>query len=82
MILETNYKVTGMMTHNILLSRVKGQKTYFNLDGVPKDPDRRCHAQEEEGRMTPTLTPFVRSDSLHSSNFYRMLCGPSVFYRI
>ena len=32
--------------------------------------------------MTPILSPFVRSGSLHSPTFCRMLCDPSVFCRI
>ena len=32
--------------------------------------------------MTPTLPPFLRPCSLHLPTFCRMLCDPSVFYRI
>ena len=42
-------------------------------DGVPKDPYRRRHGPAEEGRMTPTLPPFVGPGSLHSPTFCRML---------
>ena len=35
------------------------QKILLTRGGVPKDLDHRHHALEEEGRMTPTLTPFV-----------------------
>ena len=51
--------MTGTMTHNILLSRFLGFKgenqCLLIRDGVPMDPYRRHHGQEEEGRMTPTL---------------------------
>ena len=52
------------------------QKTLLTEDGALKDPDHRRHA---EGRMTPTLLPFVRPGSLHTPTYCRMLC---VFYRI
>ena len=75
--------MTGTMTHNILLTRLQGEKTILlTRDGVPKDPYRRHHGPEEEGRMTPTLPPFVRQGSLQSPTFCWMLCDPSVFYRI
>ena len=35
-------------------------------DGFSKDRDRSHHAQKEERRMTPTLSPFGRPGSLHS----------------
>ena len=75
--------MTGTMTHNILLTRLQGGKTILlTRDGVPKDPYRRRHGPAEEGRMTPTLPPFVRPGSLQSPTFCWMLCDPSVFYRI
>ena len=60
-ILETNNLMTGTMTHNILLTRLQGGKKIFLLirSGVQKDPYRRRHGQAEEGRMTPTLPPFL-----------------------
>ena len=71
------------MTHNILLTRLHGKKKFLlTRDMVPKDPYRRRHGPAEEGRMTPTLTPFVRPGSLQSPTFWWMLCDPSVFYRI
>ena len=56
-ILRTNDLMTGTMTHNILLTKFQGGKKQCLLtrDGVPKDPYRRRHGQEEEERMTPTL---------------------------
>ena len=73
----------GTMTHNILLTRLQGEKTILlTRDGVPKDPYRRRHRPAEGGRMTPTLPPFVRPGSLQSPTFCWMLCDPSVFYRI
>ena len=75
--------MTGTMTHNILLTRLQGEKTILlTRDGVPKDPYRRRHGPAEEGRMTPTLPPFVRPGLLQSPTFCWMLCDPSVFYRI
>ena len=41
------------------------RKIQFARSGAPKDPDRRRRAQEEEGRMTPPLCPFVRQGFLH-----------------
>ena len=75
--------MTGTMTHNILLTRFQGGKTILlTRDGVPKDPYRRRHGSAEEGKMTPTLPPFVRPGSLNSLTFCWMLCDPSVFYHI
>ena len=75
--------MTGTITHNILLTRLQGGKTILlTRDGVPKDPYRRRHGPAEEGRMTPTLPPFVRPGSLQSPTFCWMLCDPSVSYRI
>ena len=75
--------MTGTMTHNILLTRLQGGKTILlTRDGVLKDPYRRHHWPAEEGRMTPTLAPFVQPGSLQSPTFCWMLCDPSVFYRI
>ena len=70
------------MTHNILLTRFRGEKVLLTKNGVPKDPYRRRHGPAEKGRMTPTLPPFLRPGSLHSPTFCWMLCDPSVFYRI
>ena len=72
--------MTGTMTHSVLLTRFHGKKTILlPRDGVPKDPYRRRHGPAEEGRMTPTLPPFLWPGSLQSPNFCWMLC---VFYRI
>ena len=50
--------MTGIITHKILLTREKRrQAILLTGDGVPKDPVRCRHVQEEEGRMTPTLPP-------------------------
>ena len=81
-ILSANDYMTGTMTHNILQTRLQGKKILLTKGGVPKDPYRRRHGPGEEGRMTPTLPPFVRPGSLHSPTFCWMLCDPSVFYRI
>ena len=66
--------MVGPMTNIVQLTR--GQKRWTkNLligGGVPKDPDHH-HAQEEEGRMTPMLLPFVRPDLLHTPTFCWML---------
>ena len=70
------------MTHNILLTRLQGEKILLTNGGVPKDPYRRRHGPAEEGRMTPTLPPFLRPGSLHSPTFCWMLCDPSDFHRI
>ena len=71
------------MTDNILLTRLQGEKLcLLTGGGVPKDPYHRRHERAEEGRMTPTLPPFVRPGSLHSPTFCWMLCDPSIFYRI
>ena len=56
------------MTHNILLTKFQVGKCLLTRDGVPKDPYRRCHGPAE-GRMTPTLPPFLRPGSLHSPTF-------------
>ena len=64
--------MAGTMTHNILLTWLQGGKNFAYLPT----------GQEEEGRMTPTLPPFLRPGSLHSLTFRRMLCDPSVFYCI
>ena len=58
-ILETNNEVTGTMTHNILLTRnYKGIMPTYR-DGVPKDPYRRRHGHEEEGRKDDSnIVPF------------------------
>ena len=70
-ILKTNGKMTGTMTHNILLTWFQGEqkKTLLTRGGVPKDPYRRRHGPVEEGRMAPTLPPFSRPGSLHSPTF-------------
>ena len=71
------------MTHSILLTRFQGEKPILlSRDGVPKDPYRKRHRLAEEGRMTPTLLPFLRQGSLHSPTFCWMFCDPSIFYRI
>ena len=70
------------MTHNILLTRFQQEKILLTKDGVPKNPYHRRHVLAEEGRMTPTLPPFLRPGSLHSPTFCWMLCDPSVFYHI
>ena len=55
-ILETNNWMMGIMTHNIQLTREKKrQAILLTGGGVTKDPVRSRHAQEEEGKMTPTL---------------------------
>ena len=75
--------MTGTMTLNILLTRFQGEKLcLLTRAGVPKDPYRRRHGPAEEGRMTPTLPPFLRPGPLHSPTFCWMLCDPSVLYRI
>ena len=82
-ILWNNDYMTGTMTDNILLTRFQGGKQCLLTGGVvPKDPYHRRYGPAEEGRMTPTLPPFLRLGSLHSPTFCRMLCDPSVFYRI
>ena len=43
----------------------KEEQNLLNEDGVPKNPDRRLHAQEEDGSMSPTLSPFVRPGRDH-----------------
>ena len=55
------YKVIRSITHLIQLARGSSgyQKNLLTRGGVPKDPDHRRHAQEEEGSMAPTLSPFV-----------------------
>ena len=73
--LEANHEMTGTMTHNILLTREKGNRQ-LTRGGVLKDSFRGRNAQEEEGRMTPTLSPFVWP------GYDQMLCDPSVFCRI
>ena len=70
------------MTHSIQLTKEERGTKLTYRGRVPKDPDRHRHAQEEEGRMTPTFSSFVRPGPLHSHTFCRMLCDPSVFYRI
>ena len=73
----------GTMTHLTQLTRgPRGQEIRKFLLTWGGDPDHRRHAQEEGGRMTPTLPPFVRPCSLHAPTFCRMLCGLSIFYRI
>ena len=74
--------MTRTITHNILLTTFQGGKILLTRDGVPKDPYCRRHGPAEEGRMTPTLPPFLRPGSLHSPTFCWMLCDPSVFYCI
>ena len=73
--------MTGPMTHNTLLTRGKGKqiKTKLTRGGIPKEPVHHSHEQEREGRLTPTLLPFVRPSLLHASTFRRMLCGPKRF---
>ena len=74
-ILETNFLVTGTMTHNILLTRLQEGKKLCLLirNGVPKYPYRGRYGPAEEGRMTPTLPSFLRPGSLPSPTFCRML---------
>ena len=72
-----------IMAHNILLTREIGRQTMLHTEGgVPKDPVCSCYVQEKEGRMTPTMPPFVRPGSFYVPTFCQMLCGPSVFYHI
>ena len=48
------------MTHLKQLTGDKGvQEILLTGGGVPKDLDHCRHALEEEGRMTPTLPPFI-----------------------
>ena len=71
------------MTHNILLTRLQGEKiSYLPRVGSLRTRTIDAHGPVEEGRMTPTLPPFVRPGSLQSPTFCWMLCDPSVFYRI
>ena len=72
------------MTNIVQLSRRQksGQKSLLTGGGVPKNPDHCRRAPEEEGRMTPTLPPFVRPGWLHTPTFCGMLCGPSSFHLI
>ena len=57
------------MTQNILLNRLQGEKII--VPAYPKDPYSRLRGQAEEGRMTPTLPPFLRPSLLYSPTFCR-----------
>ena len=69
-ILEINNWMTGIRTHDILLTgKDRRQAILLTRGGVPKDQVRSRYAQEEEGRMTPSFLPFVRPGSLHAPHF-------------
>ena len=71
----------GSMTHNILLSMEEWGTKIAYLPGMGswRTRDRSRHAQEEEGRMTSTLLPFVRPGSLHTPNFVSNVMRPKRF---
>ena len=82
--------MTGTMTDNILLTRLQGKKLCLLTGGIPKDPYRRRHERAEEGRMTPTLPPFVRPgcsthlllNVMRSKHFYRIDFDPQLVPKI
>ena len=43
------------------------------------DSDHHRHAREEEGRITPTLPPFVRPGSLHTPHLLSNVIGSKDF---
>ena len=61
--------VIGPIIYLIQLSGRRVQKILLTEGGVPKDPNNRRHAQEEEGRMTPKLLPFIQLGTLHTPTF-------------
>ena len=68
-----------MTIHNIQLTGELGrQANLFTGGGVPKDPVRSRHAQEEEGRMTSTLLSFVLPGSLRGPKWSPSLVPDTV----
>ena len=78
--LETYDKMTGTMTHNILLTREKREQT----DYIPRVGFQRTKAvvamcrKRREGWLQ-RCPPFVWPGLMHAPTFCRMFCNPNVF---
>ena len=44
-------------------------KQLLTRGGVPRDPDHRCHVQEEKKKDDSNVAPFLRPGLLHAPTF-------------
>ena len=58
-----------VMIHNNLGKKGMTMNKKLTRGGIPRNPDCRCHVQEEEEKMIPVLLLFLRLGLLYAPTF-------------